>query len=218
MNQIIHFLTNDLMVGWDKYNQLNVMTRTEDGGFETRYLADPRGLICPICNCGWIMSGPGIRDQAQQKVMGKLVHESCLLRMMTIREYETFQGLLAGITMAHSEIEAIPNEYGGGYNTSWHKAAILRPNAKKDWDTGRFSIRMGRRKRVWSMHLSISPPLDDLQLARVKAGTLGLWEHTKHLSHAEIYIHTYSHEECAIVMDAFESIIEGIDVPMPVDA
>lgn len=217
-NAIIQFLTNDLMVGWDKYGQFNVMRRAPDGGYETRFLMDPRGLVCPVCNHGWEMSGPGISDQAQRGIMGKLTHLSCLERHLSILEYGRFEELLDGADIRYAPIEPIPNEYGGAYNSSWHRASVLRPNAKKDWDTGRFTIRMGRRKRVWSMHMTIGSPLDDKQLAQVKSGTLGLWPHTKDLDHAELLVHTYTVDECKIVMEAFAAIIKAIDVPMIPDA
>lgn len=147
MNDIITPVTEDGQVGWDQYGQFWTVW-TEGNHIHGMPIADVRFKVCIICNQRWELNGPSLRDQFRWEMLGSYVHESCLIRYLSIDDRNRFYNALVSARIRFDGLEPIDNQYWPGSDPwskrPWYRAQLLGFPA---------AFVLGRRKRVTEVRL-----------------------------------------------------------------
>lgn len=157
-NAIIKPITPDGDVGYDQYNQLATVKR--DGDMTTMwFISDVRASTCGICGKGWDNTAESLQNQYHIGRYDRHVHKTCYVGHLSLSEYEFWHSLMASFRIRF-QMEDIPNQYGGAWDTPWFTVELT--------DFPKCYFVLGRRKRVWSIELNVkefknTEPLDRLE-------------------------------------------------------
>lgn len=142
--QIKRPITDDGLVGFDQFDQLNFATLDKDGDYITyTIIADVRRMTCEICGRGWEPTGPSMGDQMFWQIVNGYVHDTCWARYRGLIEREDFYWAICNASIAFRALVPIPNQYWPDtYSSSkkpWYEAELVHYPAK---------LILGWRKRV----------------------------------------------------------------------
>lgn len=208
-NEILKPITPDGLVGYDGYNQLQVVWEEEPGRrISSPCFHDVRGKTCPICGLGWVLSSAGFRDQYLERATNRLVHERCWVGHLELTEAAMWYTLLCDCRPKEPLITwewlPIPNEYGGGWKTSWYRVFV---------GNGSCEMKLGRRKRVWHMSLhGVTWAQCDLAAELLKDENVTKWINPPRIPPGdcgEAGIHAWTREKAREYMTVFYKVILG---------
>jgi hypothetical protein len=158
---IVTPITPDGMCGWTKFGALMVWER--DGEcLSGRQIHDVRGMICRICQQGWVVTVASLKDQMQNH-FDEWLHKSCYVRILAMEDRELFYNALIEARIRFQEIKEIPSRY-------WGRDPIW---SKRNWCVTKaldqpIQITLGSRKRVYN--LEFTPVEGELSKAWEAAG------------------------------------------------
>jgi len=148
---IVRPVTPDGMAGYDEFNQF---WATRDGTTFSA-VADLRATNCELCGRAWENTGPALLDQLRLYVFGCYVHETCLVRHRAFNQHDAVLTAFEEARINHNGLIKIPNQYYREPDpwalAPWYSADLFGiPNR----------LVIGRRKRVWSIEVSLIQPTD----------------------------------------------------------
>lgn len=149
MNQIVRSVTPE--IGYDEHGQL-WHVRQEGTRRTSAMIGNPIGHICPLCGRGWETRTESIIDQFHHQASRRWLHESCFVRHLAFNEHMLWYNALVDARIRFDGLSEIKNEYGGAWNTPWYEVFVLS-DGKNETSFNEPRIKLGRRKRVWSMEL-----------------------------------------------------------------
>jgi hypothetical protein len=200
-NTIIRPLSDTL--GFDEHNQLWASWKDGESTCST-IVPDLREHRCAICGHGWELTGADFRHHVEVRTISGLAHTRCYTNHLALEEASMWYGLLCDGDRETQFIpwdwRTIPNEYGGAWSTPWYLVQFKGYVPK---------LKVGSRKRVWSMSLS------DLTVAQLNAGValFNAVDDTKWSRGNELGVHAWTKEQAKQYIDWFRTIVR-MDKPV----
>lgn len=159
----------DEMVFLDSFDQLCSMVKKDGFRLTTHMGRDPRKYRCSICGGGWESSCRSMRDYQflYSAPLGREhVHLSCYKNHLAMKNFELFSNAIKTAWVSCDGLKEIPDEYGGAWGTPWYITNLFNVNVMVKGQRDRrvslpegTTLKMGRRKRVYSISLSSPVPL-----------------------------------------------------------
>lgn len=209
MNKIIKPVTGDGKCGYDEFGQFCVWTYEERHGGEVgRIMADVRGQTCLLCGSKWEAVTRQIADQHYDHSAETMVHMSCWIRHLSYLDRGNWITDLAKGGVYRETLkafEAIPNQYGGAWNTPWYKVTINAP--------GYPVLTVGARKRVDSILIE---RLTREQAERI-AEKLKDENTTKEPGTDSYAIHSHGRDKTVQYIKTFMEVISESPIPTRAD-
>jgi hypothetical protein len=147
MNDIIKPVTPDGDAGYDSFGQFWVY-RYDPRDSSNRIgsiFVDLRGKTCLLCAQEWKCTAPDLADQIYVRDAEVHVHKSCYERYLTLQNRAEWVKAIyeSGLHDMMETFTAVPNQYGGAWNTPWYAVTLKGGNAP--------ILTFGARKRVDSI-------------------------------------------------------------------
>lgn len=146
---IVTPLSEDGLFGFDQYGQLMVGRVSRDGYTSYTFVVDVRDKKCEICQRGWDLNAESMGDQVEWRLIGQMVHLSCLVRHDSFNQRAEVSGALYEAGIRHKGLKPIPNEYWRN-DDFWGKQPWYRADLVEH--LGVYFV-IGHRKRVWSIEV-----------------------------------------------------------------
>jgi hypothetical protein len=151
-NVVASDVTQRTIIGFDEFGQFSVVKSDKDGSATLYHIGDPRGHTCLLCGRGWETTVSSLLDQYLLPDLGKWVHKGCFVGHLSLNHHDLFVDALVGARgfgalVRWDEVVFIPNEYDGGWDTSWFRVDLLDD----------IRIIFGRRKRVFEIRFENRP-------------------------------------------------------------
>ncbi len=223
MNDIVRPLTKDGLVGWDKFGQFWIWKLQEGGGREGSIYHDVREKICCVCGHGWEITADSLRDQYFWDGRAEWSHITCLMRYLSLQEFEFWRGALveAGfmfgpidnprmIAQGGPSLQAIPNEYWRRdpvYSLQpWYRVRLLKRVSEEPSLNGPHgrTLKLGQRKRVYHLEIEEGDGHYDPTLA---AELFKAEDVTKEIGVNSMMIHAWGRDKAREYLKRFARIL-----------
>lgn len=209
MNDIVKPLTPDGMCGWDAHGQLWIW-KPEGKGKRGTIIGDPRGHKCRICLQGWTLTVESLEDQEYWDSHEEWVHLSCSVRYAALQERDMWYGALIEAGIRFHGFEEIPNEYCPNTpfygRRPWYRVALI---------DSRRTLKLGRRKRVYSMEIESAMPGAGLYSLEQAQELLKAEDVTKEIRPDGLLIHAWGRDKAREYVKAFAKILDLGRKPQP---
>lgn len=218
---IVKPVTSDGLCGYDQHEQFMVYWYDPPGSdrLTGTMLADLRGEKCLLCDKTWEASSAQLRDQYWVDSVHASVHKSCYVRHLSFLERKKWYGLMCELVdtqLYRMNMEALPNGYGGGWDTPWFRFSFQRILQKGEeparGDRIVQTTSMGARRRVDSIQFE---KLTVDQAAQLEKAFEDVGD-TKGISHErrdEYSIHAWNDEQCKRYLKTFLMMVGVARVP-----
>lgn len=218
IEQITEPVTSDGLAGYDDHKQFWVYWR-EDGreSFTGTIMADLRGETCVLCNQPWRVCAESLRDQYHDRSASAYVHKTCFNRHLGYLERRKWWGLVDKLTATdkcEARIEALPNQYGGGWDTPWFRFHFRHRKVEGEEQKPKIvqTLIVGRRRRVNAIRF------EKLTIAQVESLTTSFddvtnTKGTHHERRDEYEIHAYTDDEDERYVKTFLQLLGVVHVP-----
>jgi hypothetical protein len=223
-----------ITIGYDQFDQLckveQMQYKSGEKYTSSTMVWDIRGKACYICKRVWTddpneweyeelergrweeKAGPdGKHKRLKDPVF---VHPACYLGHLNINEKNLITGAINKARDAYKarvpyEIDAIPNQYKGAWDTEWYIIQLLESKPRSQ-------IKFGSRKRVWVVELSseeklVVPEGHALEVLYKKEDVTkdGLFDYQgKRLESKSIMLHAWTKEKVREYVEAMIRLVE----------